>query len=134
LWTPGPARTALAVELAGLLDDRPPAEAPVPPPAGLPGLLAILTETYQARSSSHTTELQTLLSGLVVLAGALPAAERAAVIPRLVERLYPLTSTSRRAQGPGHQVRYACGLLLALLPDAPRRRELMLALRPSIPL
>ena len=44
------------------------------------------------------------------------------------------TATSRRAQGPGHQVRYACGLLLALLPDAVPRRDLMLKLRPSIAL
>jgi hypothetical protein len=134
LWTPGAERMTLAGELAALLDDQPPADAPVVPPAGPPGLLAILTEVYRTRSGSHTAELQTLLGGVVALAGSLPPAERAAVIPRLVVALYPLTASSRRAYGPGHQVRYACGLLLALLPAAAPRQELIGQLRPSIAL
>jgi hypothetical protein len=77
----------------------------VPPPAGPPGLFALLIEVYQTRSGSYTAELQALLGGLLALVGSLPAAERAAVIPQIVQRLYPLTAGRRRAAGPGHQVR-----------------------------
>lgn len=133
LWSLGPARTARVSALARLVAEIVPADRP-PPPGGPTGLIGAILDTYRTGSTHHTAELQALLGGLVALIGAAPDAERARLIPATVPPLYAATAKSRRATGPGHQVRYACCLLLALLPDAEVRRTLTMQLRPSIPL